>query len=88
MNPQQRLELLKDIGGTKVYEERRKESIKVMNETDSKKAQVRQQLQPIPCSAAGAFCDRLMSSSFFVQWVVVSVIAGGQTLTVSSDGLL
>lgn len=40
MNPQQRLELLKEIGGTKVYEERRKESIKVMNETDTKKAQV------------------------------------------------
>lgn len=40
MNPQQRLELLKEVGGTKVYEERRKESIKVMNETDTKKAQV------------------------------------------------
>lgn len=41
MTPAQRLELLKEVGGTKVYEERRKESIKLMGDTDTKKAQVK-----------------------------------------------
>jgi len=40
MNPSQRLELLKEMGGTKVYEERRRESIKVMTESDNKRNQV------------------------------------------------
>lgn len=35
MRDSERLELLKEIGGAKVYEERRKESIKVINETSN-----------------------------------------------------
>eukprot|EP00959_Pyramimonas_sp_CCMP1952_P117663 2459727-Pyramimonas_sp.AAC.1 len=33
MRDTERLELLKEIGGTKVYDERRKESLKIMQET-------------------------------------------------------
>jgi structural maintenance of chromosome 3 (chondroitin sulfate proteoglycan 6) len=41
MTPAQRLELLKEVGGTRVYEERRKESIKIMEETEARRTQVR-----------------------------------------------
>jgi structural maintenance of chromosome 3 (chondroitin sulfate proteoglycan 6) len=41
MTPGQRLELLKEVGGTRVYEERRKESIKIMGETEARRTQVR-----------------------------------------------
>ena len=40
MRDTERLELLKDIGGTKVYDERRKESLKILHETASRQAQV------------------------------------------------
>uniref|UniRef100_A0A7S0D8F8 SMC hinge domain-containing protein n=1 Tax=Amorphochlora amoebiformis TaxID=1561963 RepID=A0A7S0D8F8_9EUKA len=40
MTDEQRLELLKDIAGTKTYDERRKESLKVMAETDSRTEQI------------------------------------------------
>lgn len=33
MKDTERLELLKEIGGTKVYEERRKESLKIMEDS-------------------------------------------------------
>lgn len=34
---EERLELLKEIGGTKVYEERRRDSLKVMHETEGRR---------------------------------------------------
>lgn len=37
---EQRLELLKEIGGTRVYEERRRESVRVMEECQSKRAHI------------------------------------------------
>ncbi|KAF8071065.1 SMC3 [Scenedesmus sp. PABB004] len=40
MTPGQRLELLKEVGGTKVYEERRRDSIKIMAETEARRAQI------------------------------------------------
>ena len=40
MKDEQRLDLLKEIGGSKVYEERRKESLKIMYDADSRKRQV------------------------------------------------
>jgi len=40
MSDAQRLELLKEIAGTKTYDERRKESIKIMGETDSRRNQI------------------------------------------------
>lgn len=33
MKDSERLDLLKEIGGTRVYEERRRESLKIMQET-------------------------------------------------------
>ncbi|CAO3634436.1 unnamed protein product [Cunninghamella echinulata] len=42
-----RLELLKDIAGTSVYEEKRKESIKIMQETDAKQAKITELLNYI-----------------------------------------
>lgn len=41
MTPGQRLELLKEVGGTRVYEERRRESVKIMAETEARRTQVR-----------------------------------------------
>jgi structural maintenance of chromosome 3 (chondroitin sulfate proteoglycan 6) len=35
-----RLSLLKEVAGTKVYEQRRSESLKIMDETDSKSAKI------------------------------------------------
>ena len=40
MKDHERLELLKEIGGTKVYEERRKDSLKIMTESESRRAQI------------------------------------------------
>lgn len=40
MKDAERLELLKEIGGTKVYEERRRESLKIMQDTENRRAQV------------------------------------------------
>jgi len=37
MKGYERLDFLKDIGGTRVYEDRRKESLKIMTETGSLK---------------------------------------------------
>lgn len=37
---EERLELLKEIGGTKVYEERRRDSLKVMHETEGRRARI------------------------------------------------
>lgn len=47
MTDHQRLELLKEIGGTKVYEERRKESLKMMTDTESRRAQIEEVVQYI-----------------------------------------
>ncbi len=40
MKDQERLELLKEIGGTKVYEERRKESFKILHDTDKRRQRI------------------------------------------------
>ena len=40
MKDHERLELLKEIGGTKVYEERRKESLKILQETDNRRSRI------------------------------------------------
>ena len=40
MRDDQRLDLLKEIGGTKVYEERRKESLKLMAETKGRRERI------------------------------------------------
>jgi structural maintenance of chromosome 3 (chondroitin sulfate proteoglycan 6) len=45
MKDQERLDLLKEIGGTRVYEERRSESLKIMQETGNKRNQIIQVVQ-------------------------------------------
>lgn len=42
MKDSERLDLLKEIGGTRVYEERRRESLKIMTETENKRKQIDQ----------------------------------------------
>ncbi|KAL3820446.1 hypothetical protein ACJIZ3_006351 [Penstemon smallii] len=45
MKDSERLDLLKEIGGTRVYEERRRESLKIMQETAKKRKQILQVVQ-------------------------------------------
>ncbi|XP_056168942.1 structural maintenance of chromosomes protein 3 [Syzygium oleosum] len=45
MKDSERLDLLKEIGGTRVYEERRRESKKIMQETGNKRKQIIQVVQ-------------------------------------------
>jgi len=45
MTDAQRLELLKEIAGTKTYDERRKESKKIMAETDSRREQINEVIE-------------------------------------------
>lgn len=40
MTDRQRLELLKEVAGTRVYDERREESLKIMEETDGKREKI------------------------------------------------
>jgi chromosome segregation ATPase len=40
MKDSERIELLKEIGGTKVYEERCAESLKLMKETETRRQQI------------------------------------------------
>ena len=40
MKDAERLDLLKEIGGVKVYEERRKESAKIMNDTSANRISI------------------------------------------------
>ncbi|XP_073386967.1 structural maintenance of chromosomes protein 3 [Physcomitrium patens] len=47
MKDHERLDLLKEIGGTRVYEERRKESLKIMVDTENRRKQIIQVVQYI-----------------------------------------
>ena len=47
MKDAERLELLKEIGGVKVYEERRKETAKIMNETSGNRIQIEDMVMDI-----------------------------------------
>jgi hypothetical protein len=46
LQDEQRLELLKEIGGTRVYEERRKESVRVMEDCQSKRTHIQDLVGP------------------------------------------
>jgi len=50
MRDSERLELLKEIGGVKVYEERRKESAKIMSDTSAIRVQIEDMVIPVPAS--------------------------------------
>lgn len=42
MKDAQRLALLKEVGGTRVYEERRRESLKLMAETEGRQLRIQE----------------------------------------------
>jgi len=46
MKDKERLELLKEIGGTKVYEDRRRESLKILHDTDNRGQQINEVVRP------------------------------------------
>lgn len=58
MNGRERLELLKEIGGTRVYEDRRQETLKIMEDAERDAAQIADlvippsgiRIDPIPVS--------------------------------------
>ncbi|KAL6760778.1 RecF/RecN/SMC [Haematococcus lacustris] len=58
MKDNDRLELLKEIGGTKVYEERRKESLKLMADTESRRAQIDEVMSVITSKLSELDADR------------------------------
>jgi len=45
MKDSERLELLKEIAGTRTYDERRKESLKIMTDTDNRRKQIQEVIQ-------------------------------------------
>lgn len=47
MTDRQRLALLKEVAGTRVYDERREESLKIMDETDAKRTKIAEVVQYI-----------------------------------------
>lgn len=53
MKDHERLDLLKEIGGTKVYEERREESLKVMKETEGRRKRIE---EVVSTSPVHSFC--------------------------------
>lgn len=59
MKDAERLDLLKEIGGTRVYEERRRESLKIMHETGTSQL-IKSQL---------AFCLHFLLELCFVHFV-------------------
>ena len=65
MKDHERLDLLKEIGGTKVYEERREESLKVMKETDGRRKRIEEVVRCVAAAHASAFatntCARVVS---------------------------
>ena len=61
MKDHERLELLKEIGGTKVYEERRKESLKILHETDNRRSRILEVVtHELPCHVTGV-CGVMLS---------------------------
>ena len=49
MKDKERLELLKEIGGTKVYEDRRRESLKILHDTDNRGQQINEVVRASHC---------------------------------------
>ena len=46
MKDEERLDLLKEIGGSKVYEDRRNESFKILHEAEARKRQISELVSP------------------------------------------
>ncbi len=63
----ERLELLKEVAGTKVYEQRRAESIKIMEETESKRAKIRDMLGYIEGKISELDADKEELQRYYVK---------------------
>ena len=71
MKDHERLELLKEIGGTKVYEERRKESLKILHETDNRRSRILEVvILKLPCHVTRE-CIALVFGAF---WAAVGIL--------------
>ena len=57
---EERLELLKEIGGTKVYEERRRDSLKVMHETEGRRTHIEEVVSRTRCNHACVLCCEVL----------------------------
>ena len=57
MQDEERLDLLKEIGGTSVYEDKRRESLKIMEDTKSRRDALSRCLRAME-SRASFFCER------------------------------
>lgn len=70
---EERLELLKEIGGTKVYEERRRDSLKVMHETEGRRAHIE---EVVSRSCLICACVLSLQASCSTPWPLSSCIKG------------
>lgn len=61
MRDEQRLEVLKEVGGTRVYEERRRDSLRIMQETESRRLQIQETVGDPLLPAGVRFCTALVS---------------------------
>ncbi|CAM9145828.1 unnamed protein product, partial [Choristocarpus tenellus] len=59
MKDQERFNLLKEVAGTKVYEERRTESLQIMEETNNKRDKIQEVINYIEASPRGKTFERL-----------------------------
>jgi structural maintenance of chromosome 3 (chondroitin sulfate proteoglycan 6) len=64
MRDGERLELLKEIGGTRVYEQRRADSLKIMAETEARRAQIEEVVQYIEEKLAELDAERAELAEF------------------------
>ena len=56
MKDGERLELLKEIGGTKIYEERRRESLAILQETDNRRVRIQEVVRHSRCCSPHRGC--------------------------------
>jgi structural maintenance of chromosome 3 (chondroitin sulfate proteoglycan 6) len=61
----ERLDLLKEVAGTRVYEQRRAESIKIMEDTEAKRSKIRELLQYIEGKIAELDTDKEELREFY-----------------------
>ena len=80
MKDEQRLALLKEVGGTKIYEERRRDSLKMMAETEGRQLRIQEVVSTLGYHPRGVrpSGSRCQSQGVGLSWscsVGVSVLA-------------
>ena len=64
MKDGERLELLKEVGGTKVYEERRRESVRILDEAASRAARIAEVVAQLDARLAELDSERAELAKF------------------------